>query len=138
MRIKKKKAITITTMFAFSIQVASCGTLLYPEREGQKAGKLNLAVVALDAVGLLFFLVPGIIAFAVDYSNGTLYLPSSSNAAGSNRLNALAIKGEITDAKIQHLLFTNTRQLIDISDSEVTRTKISTDINEIAQSIKLY
>lgn len=52
-----------------------CGTILYPERRGQPAGDFDWKVVALDAVGLLFFFVPGVVAFAVDFSNGTIYLP---------------------------------------------------------------
>jgi hypothetical protein len=31
--------------------------------------------VVLDGIGLLVFLVPGIIAFAVDFSTGAIYLP---------------------------------------------------------------
>lgn len=52
-----------------------CGTILYPERRGQPAGRLDMGVVLLDAVGLLLFFVPGVIAFAVDFNNGTIYLP---------------------------------------------------------------
>jgi hypothetical protein len=52
-----------------------CGTILYPERIGQSHGPLNWKVVALDTVGLLLFLVPGVIAFIVDFHNGTIYLP---------------------------------------------------------------
>lgn len=54
---------------------AGCGTIMYPDRVGQPAGPLDWKVVALDTVGLLFFLVPGVIAFAVDFYNGTIYLP---------------------------------------------------------------
>jgi len=53
----------------------SCGTILYPERRNQKAGHLDPGVVVLDAVGLLFFLVPGVVAFAVDFTTGAIYLP---------------------------------------------------------------
>ena len=55
--------------------LASCGTVLYPERRGQPTGRLDVGVVALDGIGLLAFLVPGIIAFAVDFSTGAIYLP---------------------------------------------------------------
>lgn len=66
-----------------TLEVASlgCGTILHPERRGQPAGQLDWGVVALDAVGLFFFFVPGVIAFAVDFSNGTIYLPSGESAA---------------------------------------------------------
>jgi hypothetical protein len=58
-----------------AVFLASCGTLLYPERRGQPAGRLDVGVVLLDGIGLLVFLVPGIIAFAVDFSTGAIYLP---------------------------------------------------------------
>jgi hypothetical protein len=57
-------------------QLTGCGTLLYPERRGQMTGRLDIGVVLLDALGLFFFIIPGVIAFAVDFSNGTIYLPT--------------------------------------------------------------
>lgn len=59
----------------FTSVSTGCGTILYPERKGQPAGPLNWPVVALDALGLCLFFVPGVIAFAVDFNNGTIYLP---------------------------------------------------------------
>jgi hypothetical protein len=56
-------------------QLAGCGTIMYPERKGQKSGKIDVGVAVLDGIGLLFFLIPGVIAFAVDFNNGTIYLP---------------------------------------------------------------
>lgn len=60
------------------LQLVSCGTLLYPERRGQKSGQIDVAVVLMDAVGLLFFIIPGVIAFAVDFYTGSIYLPPDS------------------------------------------------------------
>lgn len=55
---------------------SACGTILYPERRGQDAkGDLDIGVVLLDGIGLLFFLIPGIIAYAVDFSTGAIYHP---------------------------------------------------------------
>ena len=58
-----------------SAGLPGCGTILYPERIGQSRGPLDWKVVALDTAGLLLFLVPGLIAFVVDFHNGTIYLP---------------------------------------------------------------
>lgn len=66
-------------------QFVGCGTIMYPERKGQKGGHLDSGVVILDALGLLFFFIPGVIAFAVDFNNGTIYLPGG-------RLSSLDIK----------------------------------------------
>ena len=59
----------------FTMQLMGCGTLMYPERRGQRGGSLDAGVAVLDGVGLLFGIIPGVIAFAVDFSNGTIYLP---------------------------------------------------------------
>lgn len=57
------------------VQTVSCGTILYPERRGQPAGPIDPKVAILDGIGLLFFFVPGVIAFAVDFATGAIYLP---------------------------------------------------------------
>jgi hypothetical protein len=64
---------------SFLAQLAGCGTIFWPERKGQPPGQLDPKVVALDAAGLLLFFIPGVIAFAVDFSNGTIYLPPESH-----------------------------------------------------------
>ena len=60
----------------FTMQLVGCGTLMHPEREGQKGGTIDAGIAVLDGIGLLFGIIPGVIAFAVDFSNGTIYLPS--------------------------------------------------------------
>ena len=56
--------------------VAGCGMILHPERRNQPpGGDMDWGVFALDAVGLLLFFIPGVIAFAVDFSTGAIYLP---------------------------------------------------------------
>ena len=55
--------------------LTGCGTIFFPERRGQPAGPLDWRIVALDALGLFFFFVPGIVAFAVDFATGAIYLP---------------------------------------------------------------
>lgn len=60
---------------AICFQTAACGTIIHPERRGQRGGRLDVGIVVLDAIGLLFFIIPGVIAFAVDFTNGTIYLP---------------------------------------------------------------
>ncbi|AWY01261.1 hypothetical protein A8139_15835 [Marinomonas primoryensis] len=62
-------------------QVTACGTLLYPERRGQTNGQIDIGVVALDAIGLLFFFVPGVVAFGVDFITGAIYLPGGGMAS---------------------------------------------------------
>ena len=56
--------------------VAGCGMILHPERRNQPpGGNIDWSIFALDAVGLLLFFIPGVIAFAVDFSTGAIYFP---------------------------------------------------------------
>jgi len=64
----------------FACGLPGCGTILYPERKGQPAGPIDWKIVALDGIGLLFFFVPGVIAFAVDFVTGAIYLPAGECA----------------------------------------------------------
>ena len=63
-------------LLAAALSTAGCGTIGFPERLGMPhSSRLDPNVVLLDAAGLLLFLVPGIVAFAVDHHTGALYLP---------------------------------------------------------------
>jgi len=67
----------VVVLAVLIIQMSACGYILYSERRGQRPiGRIDPAIAVLDALGLIFFVVPGVIAFAVDITNGTLYLPS--------------------------------------------------------------
>jgi hypothetical protein len=73
-----KKAFHFCLAAVMFVQLTGCGTLMHPERKGQKGGSIDVGIALLDGLGLLFFLIPGIIAYAVDFSNGTIYLPNTS------------------------------------------------------------
>lgn len=79
-------------ILALSVQLISCGTILYPDRRNQRAGHLDAGVVVLDAIGLLFGIIPGVIAFAVDFSTGAIYLPAEKTEKGKISFNAQDIR----------------------------------------------
>ncbi|HYW03554.1 MAG TPA: hypothetical protein VFA86_06380 [Gammaproteobacteria bacterium] len=66
-------------------QLAGCGTILYPSRRGQTGGEIDPGIAILDGVGLLFFIVPGLIAYGVDFTTGAIYKPGTQSLAGKNR-----------------------------------------------------
>jgi len=84
MSLKKmlKCGLASTVAMVLVFQLAACGTLMYPERKGQKTGKIDPNVAILDGLGLLLFIIPGVIAYAVDFSNGTIYLPGTASING--------------------------------------------------------
>jgi hypothetical protein len=72
-------------------QLSGCGLILYPERENQaRTGRIDPTVAILDGVGCLLFLIPGLVAFAVDFHEGTIYLPPGEHASGEWRPVAMA------------------------------------------------
>jgi len=78
---KLVKTIHVLIFAVLIFQLAGCGTLMYPERRGQRSGRIDIGVAVLDGIGLLFFLIPGVIAYAVDFSNGTIYLPGTARGS---------------------------------------------------------
>ena len=72
------KTIKHFIIILLSVQLVSCGTILYPERRNQKVGRIDVGVALLDGFWLLAGIIPGIIAFAVDFSSGAIYLPAKS------------------------------------------------------------
>ena len=77
---KLKKSIMMLLLLTLILETASCGFFMYPERRNQSKGEVDVGVAALDAIGLVFFIIPGLIAFAVDFSANTIYLPSGKKA----------------------------------------------------------
>ena len=60
---------------ALLTQLTACGSIFFPDRRGQIDGKIDPMIVVLDAVGLLFYVIPGLIAFGVDFATGEIYYP---------------------------------------------------------------
>jgi hypothetical protein len=86
-------------------QLGACGTLLYPERKGQVSGRLDIAVIALDAIGLLFYFVPGVVAFAVDFVTGAIYLPGGRTVQLSDdEVARLKNNGKVDEEQLKILL----------------------------------
>ena len=72
--------------FASLPLLSSCGTFIYPERVNQKAhGGLDPAIVILDGIGLIFFIIPGLIAFAVDFGTNSIYFPEGKDETDKER-----------------------------------------------------
>ena len=77
---RKVKFVVSIVLICFFINLIACGTIMYPERKGQREGRLDPAIVILDAVGLIFFFIPGVIAFAVDFSTGCIYMSGGKHS----------------------------------------------------------
>ncbi len=99
----RRQLLTGTGLTLAAVSLGACGTIMYPERKGQIDGKIDPTVAILNGVGLLLFLVPGVIAFAVDFSNGTIYLPGTQTRgrrAGTTGVREVAFQGDLTAARL--------------------------------------
>ncbi|MCA0893818.1 hypothetical protein [Microbulbifer agarilyticus] len=76
-----KRGLAASCLLTMVMNLTACGYFLYPERKGQSGGRVDPVVVILDGAALLFGILPGIVAFAVDFTNGTIYLPSGGSSA---------------------------------------------------------
>lgn len=65
--------VALTPVALFS---TGCGSLMHSERVGQPhSHQIDWKIAALNGLGMLFFFVPGVVAFAVDFYTGAIYLP---------------------------------------------------------------
>lgn len=78
---KLVKSLYVLVCSVLIVQLAGCGTMMYPERRGQKGGRIDAGVAVMDGLCLLLFIIPGVIAYAVDFSNGTIYLPGTARGS---------------------------------------------------------
>jgi hypothetical protein len=105
MTVKISKAIVLSLSMGLVAQLVGCGTILHPERKGQISGQIDPKIAVFDAIGLLFFFLPGIIAFAVDFNNGTIYLPGGRHASLSpDELQRISPNGKLDQQALSALI----------------------------------
>ena len=64
----------IAAMLSLLCSVTGCGTLFFSHRMGKKLSKtIDNRVFYTDCFLCLFGVVPGVVAFILDYENGTIY-----------------------------------------------------------------
>ena len=109
-------------------QVAACGTLFYPDRRGQIDGKIDPAIAVLDAVGLLFYIIPGLIAFAVDFATGAIYFEPGHTAKidPAKLKQAIGPDGQVDNHKLQAILESELGRDFPLDDPRLTQHKGST------------
>ena len=129
----RRRLLMLAGTTALAAPLGACGTLLYPERRGQTGGRLDTAVVLLDGLGLLVFLVPGLIAFAVDFGSGAIYLPGTQADAG-DRLDTYRFAGKLTEEKFDRAYERQYGKPRDWSFDQAQRIEVS-DVEEMRRKL---
>ena len=71
---RKLSALALLALTALAS--SGCGTLFFAERQDQThSGKLDPNILILDGIGLVFFVIPGLVAYGIDFYSGAIYLP---------------------------------------------------------------
>jgi hypothetical protein len=129
-------------------QVTACGTLLYPERRGQTNGQIDVGVAALDAIGLLFFFVPGVVAFGVDFITGAIYLPGGGMASlTADELNSIksgpdsvdvekfkTVMAQRTDIQLPNDVYTDQLNVMAMSSTQSLKIAMGLSAERVASA----
>ena len=121
--IRTLKVVTCVFLIA---QLSGCGTIMYPQRRGQTGGKVDAGVAVLDGVGLLLFLVPGVVAFIVDFSTGAIYLPGTYMSS-LNQKNMKVVKfnpNNYTNETLEKIVKQETGFDVKLNDASTKVTKL--------------
>ncbi|MBD8756116.1 MULTISPECIES: polyribonucleotide nucleotidyltransferase [Pseudomonas] len=114
---------------ALMTQLTACGTLFWPDRRGQIEGRIDPVVAALDAIGILFYVIPGLIAFGVDFATGAIYLNDGKTAQISpEKLQpAVGRDGKVDNLKLQAILETELGRSLPLDDPRLIQHRGSVE-----------
>ena len=110
-------------------QLTACGSIFYPDRRGQIDGKVDPAIAVLDAVGLLFYVIPGLIAFGIDFATGAIYYPGGHTAQvdPAKLQQAVSPDGKVDNLKLQAILETELGQRLPLDDPRLIQHRGSVE-----------
>jgi hypothetical protein len=110
-------------------QLTACGSIFFPDRRGQIEGKIDPLVAGLDAVGILFYVIPGLIAFGVDFATGAIYLPGGKTAqvAPEKLHEAVGENGKVDPHKLQAIIQQQIGQHLPLDDPRLLQHRGSAE-----------
>ena len=103
---------------ALLTQLTACGTLFFPDRRGQIEGHIDPMVAGLNAIGILFYVIPGLIAFGIDFATGAIYLPGglTSQVDPQDLQNVVDADGKVDPIKLKALIEVQTGHSLPLDD----------------------
>ncbi|MCE8019984.1 hypothetical protein HOP51_07635 [Halomonas sp. MCCC 1A11036] len=133
MRIQIRRVLTGLVLGVSITALVGCGTVFHPERKGQMSGRIDPVVAIANGVGLLFFIVPGVIAYAVDFSNGTIYLPGTHDSAS---VDTLKMDEDMDVPTLERLLSEKTGKTVSL-DNELVRVEEVESLDEALALVRM-
>lgn len=127
------RTIAMSLSLAMVLELTACGTVFYPERKGTKGGSIDPVVAVADAIGLLFFFIPGVVAFAVDFSNGTIYLSHGRHSSLTpGELKSVSPNGKVDKAALSELISQKLAQPVDLNSPDLQVKRFTTQDSLLA------
>lgn len=127
------RAIAVSLSAVMVLQLSACGTIFYPERKGTKSGEIDPVVAVADAIGLLFFFIPGVIAFAVDFSNGTIYKSGKRHSSLTPaELKSVSVNGQVDKKALSVLMSKKLGLAVNLDSSSLQMKKFSSEAELLA------
>jgi hypothetical protein len=136
--------VCLIVAIALLIQLAGCGTIIYPERRGQSSGKIDVGIAILDACWLIVFIIPGLVAFGVDFTTGAIYVPSGRRGATSPDIENVTVvhvnPAHLDERTIEDIVmrYTGCREVLCLSGTETvvvdSPDKIASKLAELRES----
>ena len=134
---KSSRLLIIPLILTLLVNLSACGTILYPERKGQISGRIDPGVAILNGIGLLFYIIPGVIAFAVDFSNGTIYLPKrKAGLSTEDTVNVVKTPRDIDTHLLEQVINDEFQLDVNLNNPNIVVEHFSS-LEEINQSIRL-
>ena len=127
-RKKLTKTVAMSLAAVMVLELTACGTIFYPERKGTRSGEIDPIIAVADAIGLLFYFIPGVIAFAVDFSNGTIYKSGKRHASLTpEELKSVTVNGKVDRQALSVLISKKFGQTIDLNAEGVQVKRFNTE-----------
>lgn len=127
------KIIAVSLSAVMILQLTACGTVFYPERKGTKSGDIDPVVAIADAIGLLFFFIPGVIAFAVDFTNGTIYKSGKRHSSLTPaELKSISVNGRVDTKALSDLMSKKLGVAVNLDSSSLQMKKFSSEAELLA------
>jgi hypothetical protein len=74
------KMIIIVMLVSLMFSTSSCATIFHSERRGNSGGQLDVGMFVCDLLWLFAGFIPGVIAVAVDFGTGAIWLEKGSHS----------------------------------------------------------
>ncbi|MNV83437.1 hypothetical protein D3C71_1772450 [compost metagenome] len=86
-------------------------------------------VAALNAVGILFYVIPGLIAFGIDFATGAIYLPNGHSAQVDPQelRKVVDAEGKIDHARLKVLIEQQTGHSLPLDDPRLIHSSASAE-----------